>query len=643
MVDQSIARFIISEDQGILSLHGKGLSETGASQAHELRLVKADGTHLWAHMETAAAQQASGEAVYRVTFNDITEEKRAAEELKKSRDYLAALHNSLSDAVFTVKLPEREIRFVNKAVTAIFGYPVSECIGQASRIFYLDEESYSDVGQRLQKGIEEGVPVLHVQQDLKRKNGESFPAEITVTFRKDEGQVSEFICVVKDITERKQAENTLREKQEHLEAAYRLAHLGVWHWDAGTKELVWSDEIYRIFGRDSKLPPPALSEHVRLYAPGHWDRQRKANKEAFQSGTPYQLELQFVHADGARRWITSFGGPLFDASGRIVGLQGTVQDITDRKYAQEKQRKEWAWKNLLFWLYDESPRHTDKEIFDYTLEQIVALTDSKIGFFHRVSDDQQEIILTTWNREALKSCTAVYDNHYPIERAGNWVDCVRLGRPVIYNDFPNSPHQKGLPEGHTPLHRFMSIPVVDGEKVRIIFGVGNKEEEYNEYDLIQVQLMAHDLQRIIVQRWIEESLQSSEKRYREMMELLPVTVFEANKEGRIHSFNPATVQTFGLQDATPGQGLDLFEFVSPGDRERAKANLRGVLNGEENVLRGVHTRKDRRQPFPRHAHLPFHHEQWGDKRIAGSRHRPYGNQKGRGNLPDVGGEVSQHL
>ena len=142
--------------------------------------------------------------------------------------------------------------------------------------------------------------------------------------------------------------------------------------------------------------------------------------------------------------------------------------------------KERELKNFLLELHERAPALADRELYDYVLEWVVRLSNSAIGFFHLVSDDQKTVILTTWNSKALKNCTASHSVHYPLDQAGNWVDCVRLKRPVVYNDFPGSPNQKGLPEGHSPLRRFMSVPVVEGDKVRIIFGVGNKAKEYDE-------------------------------------------------------------------------------------------------------------------------------------------------------------------
>jgi len=195
-----------------------------------------------------------------------------------------------------------------------------------------------------------------------------------------------------------------------------------------------------------------------------------------------------------------------------------TKEIAERKRAEERLQKEIDRANFLLGLYEKAPQLTDKDLYDYVLDKAVRLTDSTIGFFHLVSDDQKSVILTTWNSEALKNCTASYQTHYPIEQAGNWVDCVRLKRSVIYNDFPHSSNQKGLPKGHPPVQRFMSIPVIEGDKVEIIFGVGNKTEEYDEYDVIQIQLVANELHKIIKQRRSEEALRESEARYRAVVE-----------------------------------------------------------------------------------------------------------------------------
>ncbi|MEJ2271913.1 MAG: PAS domain S-box protein, partial [Candidatus Bathyarchaeota archaeon] len=164
-------------------------------------------------------------------------------------------------------------------------------------------------------------------------------------------------------------------------------------------------------------------------------------------------------------------------------------------------------------LYRNAQVLEEKELYDYFLDQAVKLTKSKIGFFHFVTADQKTIKLTTWNKEALKNCKASYDNHYPIEKAGNWADCVRFKRPIMYNNFASSPNQKGLPEGHVNIKRILSVPIIENDKTQIIFGVGNKAFSYTEEDMVTLKLVANELNKIIKQRRAEKELRESQKKY----------------------------------------------------------------------------------------------------------------------------------
>jgi PAS domain S-box-containing protein len=190
-------------------------------------------------------------------------------------------------------------------------------------------------------------------------------------------------------------------------------------------------------------------------------------------------------------------------------LMAIARDIGDRKRAEMLLRREGRLGEALLKLYETAPGLDDKELYDFALMSAVELTGSAIGFFHLVSEDQKEVILTSWNDEALKGCTASGEAHYRIDRAGNWVDCLRERKPVIYNDFPVSPNRRGLPEGHVPLRRFMSIPVIEDDKVAFIFGVGNKEEAYDENDATSIQLVANELRKICAQRRSDKNLREA--------------------------------------------------------------------------------------------------------------------------------------
>jgi PAS domain S-box-containing protein len=135
--------------------------------------------------------------------------------------------------------------------------------------------------------------------------------------------------------ERRTAEGTLRRREEELGEAQRLARVGSWWWDPRTDKVTWSEELCRIVGRDPKLPPPGYHEHARFYTAESFVRLDAAVQQTLRTGTPYELDLELVTADGALRSVTGRGEAERDADGHVVLVRGTVHDITERKQAEE--------------------------------------------------------------------------------------------------------------------------------------------------------------------------------------------------------------------------------------------------------------------------------------------------------------------
>ncbi|MGH9221933.1 MAG: PAS domain-containing sensor histidine kinase, partial [Vicinamibacterales bacterium] len=150
-----------------------------------------------------------------------------------------------------------------------------------------------------------------------------------------DGDPERMLGVAVDITERKDAEESLRSKERELKEAQRLAGVGSWQWDPDTDAVGWSEELYRIAGRDASLPAVSYKEHSQLYTRESWDRLQGAVEAALDTGAPYELVLEMVRADGTHRWVTARGEAHRDSTGRIAGLRGTVQDITEHKLAEE--------------------------------------------------------------------------------------------------------------------------------------------------------------------------------------------------------------------------------------------------------------------------------------------------------------------
>jgi PAS domain S-box-containing protein len=153
-----------------------------------------------------------------------------------------------------------------------------------------------------------------------------------------DGEAERMMGIAVDITDRKTAEEKLHRKDIELAQSQRLAQVGSWQWYPDGDTVFWSDELYRIAGRDPSLPPPGFGEHSQLYTAESWELLRCAVEEALRSGTPYELMLEMIRPDGSSRWIIGRGETHCDA-GRIIRLHGTVQDITERRRSQQALRE----------------------------------------------------------------------------------------------------------------------------------------------------------------------------------------------------------------------------------------------------------------------------------------------------------------
>lgn len=103
---------------------------------------------------------------------------------------------------------------------------------------------------------------------------------------------------------------------------------GNWDWDIRTDEMVWSDQMYWIIGRDAEEGVPSFKDQSCFYTSESWVRLVDATLGLLQTGAPYELGLQMLHADGTRRWVIRRGEAVRDESGDILQLRGTVRDVS---------------------------------------------------------------------------------------------------------------------------------------------------------------------------------------------------------------------------------------------------------------------------------------------------------------------------
>lgn len=139
----------------------------------------------------------------------------------------------------------------------------------------------------------------------------------------------------REVVERKAAEERLREKDARLTEAQEIARLGSWEWNASTGSLSWSDEVYRISGVMPSKFAGTLPDFLSVVHPDDRARLRESMEAAWQKREPLTADIRIIRPDGAVRFLHAQGKVVLDGEGRPLRLAATLQDITERKLADQ--------------------------------------------------------------------------------------------------------------------------------------------------------------------------------------------------------------------------------------------------------------------------------------------------------------------
>ena len=220
-------------------------------------------------------------------------------------------------------------------------------------------------------------------------------------------------------------------------------------------------------------------------------------------------DLPLEAADGRRLHVEFVSNVYTVDHSRVV--QCNIRDITERKLAADLLQARLR-------LVEFAVHHNLPELLQNALDEVCNFTASPIGFYHFVEEDQQTLSMQAWSTRTLQEyCRAESSGqHYDLEQAGVWADCLRQRQAVIHNDYASLPGRKGLPAGHSALLRELVVPVLRDGLVVAILGVGNRSQEYVEKDIETVVFFADLAWELAMRKRAEQEL----ARYSENLEVM---------------------------------------------------------------------------------------------------------------------------
>lgn len=262
-------------------------------------------------------------------IRDISERKRAEETLRRTQFAM----DQAADAIYWID-SQASIVYANATASAMLGHSRDEF--RTMTVHDLNPEFPPDrwpefwAETRTRKTLT--LDTFH-----RTKDGRLIPVEIQISFLAY-GE-HEFHCAfVRDVTERKRAEEELRRNLEYLELAQTGAEAGLWDWDIGSNKVTWSKQYYRLCGLSTATTPSYENWLAVLYEE---DRSRAdlVIRDAVKRCSDINLDYRIVHPERGLRWLMAIGRTLSDDKGAALRMTGFAFDITERKQAEEELQR----------------------------------------------------------------------------------------------------------------------------------------------------------------------------------------------------------------------------------------------------------------------------------------------------------------
>ena len=273
---------------------------------------------------------------------EIIERKQTEIALRENQKKLRGILENADEAIISLDEQQR-IQLFNQGAEKIFGYQAQDVIGQPLDMLLPQEfrKIHRHHINQFAQSTEQSRGMAERKANVfgRRQNGQEFPAEASIAkLQTSEGML--FTVMVKDITERQQAQEKLQISQNLLKKAEKIAKIGSWEYNLTTQQLTWSDQLFEILGfSPSSIPNcEAILNHIH---PDDLLLVRNTLQQGHTEGIAWQFNYRWVLEDGTVKYFESRGEPTVDEQGQVLKIWGTIMDINQRIQAEKSwQRSE---------------------------------------------------------------------------------------------------------------------------------------------------------------------------------------------------------------------------------------------------------------------------------------------------------------
>jgi len=480
----------------------------------------------------------NGEVV--ILYHDITERMETQNKLSASEEKYRLLVENSKDVIFIVQ--QGAVKFINQAALDLLDSSYDRLTSTPFAQFIHPDDREMVLSNHLRRINGEEVPPQYVFRVV-TPAGKLKWVEIRSTLVSWEGSPAT-LNFLSDVTDRKRAETALRESEGKFRfLAERMTDI-VWTAGMDLHTSYVTPSVQKILGftqeermRQSiteQLTPDSLSLALNTLAREQANEERRDADPA----RTLNLELEFYHKDGTTRWLDVVITGIRNEQGALTGIHGAARDITERIKVEAKLKESEERFSSLF---DHSKDYV------YVLDLNGTFIDANFSALNALEYD--------WSEISSLSITSVLHESDMAKGMENFAEIVRTGFQKHASDY-----------------------ILKSKSGRMIHVETQASLVYRDGRPHSVLGIARDT---TVRRRSEEALRESERKHRELVDSLPIALFETNLQGNIVSANPAIFELFGYQQSDLKKGLNPVQMIMPDELERFGTNFQRLLSGEK--------------------------------------------------------------